>query len=47
MQHTYFVFVFIFVKGITSPFTIPEMESERKINLNFLISFAALFDAFI
>ena len=40
IQHTYFVFVFTFVKGITSRFYYPEMESERKVSLSLWIIFA-------
>ena len=37
----HFVFVFIFAKVLLPAFTIPEIESERKINLNFWIIFGA------
>ena len=39
IEHIHFVFVFIFVKVLLPAFTIPEIESERKISLNFWIIF--------
>ena len=43
----YSIHIDIWKKVLLSAFTIPEMESERKISLRFWITFATWFDQFI